>query len=40
MVAEIIRKREEREQAHAEQRRRAIEREAGASGPSDSGGGV
>jgi len=40
MVAEIIRKREEREQAHAEQLRRAAEEGAGAHDQSDPGGGI
>jgi hypothetical protein len=35
MLAEIIRKREEREQAHAEQLRREIEGGTGAHDPSD-----
>src|SRR5262245_50631496 len=40
MVAEIIRKREEREQAHAEQLRREAEQGAVAHDPSDLGGGI
>jgi hypothetical protein len=40
MLAEIIRKREEREQAHAEQLRRQVEAGAGAQHPSDPGGGI
>jgi len=40
MVAEIIRKREEREQAHAEQLRREAEEGSGGHGQSDLGVGI
>ena len=40
MLAEIIRKREEREQAHAEQLRREIEKGTGAYNRSDPGAGI
>ena len=40
MLAEIIRKREEREQAHAEQLRREIEEGTGAHNRSDPGAGI
>jgi hypothetical protein len=40
MLAEIVRKREERAQAHAEQLRREIEEGTGAHSPSDPGAGI
>ena len=40
MLAEIIRKREEREQAHAEKLRREAEEGTGASNRSDPGAGI
>jgi hypothetical protein len=40
MLAEITRKREEREQARAEQLRREVEQRAAAHNPADAGAGI